>query len=255
MDNDRPTALVTGAGKRLGRTIALALAEDGFDLALHYNASRGDAEALAGDIEALGRRTLLVQGDLGDPSTAQPIVEQALELNGHLTTLVNSASYYDSDSLASMTLASWETLVTVNLTSQVFMMQAFARQPDRPKGASIINMLDQQITTPSPQFFSYFTAKIGLEGATRLAAFELAPNIRVNAVAPGLVLPSFGQTEAEFEARQTVMPLGKGLGANDIIDAIRYLTRAAHVTGQVLFVDSGQRLMGLANSDLRPRPR
>ena len=246
------TALVTGAGKRLGRAIALAFAEEGYDLALHYNSSRQDAENVGAEVEVLGRKSVLVEGDLGDPSNAQGIVEAALALNGSLSLLVNSASYYDSDSLKTMTLESWRKLITVNLASQVFMMQAFSRQPEVPDGASIVNMLDQQITTPSPAFFSYFTAKIGLEGATRLAAFELAPRIRVNGVAPGLVLPSWGQTQDEFEKRQAVMPLGVGLGAADIVGAIRYLASAPHVTGQVLFVDSGQRLMGMANSDLHP---
>jgi NAD(P)-dependent dehydrogenase (short-subunit alcohol dehydrogenase family) len=250
--SEQKTALVTGAGKRLGRAITLALAEDGYDLALHYNTSRQEAEEVSGDVEALGGKTVLVGGDLSDPSNADVIVSEALGLNGSLSLLVNSASYYDSDMLKTMTLESWQKLINVNLASQVFMMQAFARQPNVPKGASIVNMLDQQITTPSPQFFSYFTAKIGLEGATRLAAFELAPAIRVNGVAPGLVLPSWGQTQAEFEERQALMPMGVGLGADDIVGAIRYLASAPQVTGQVLFADSGQRLIGMGNSDLRP---
>lgn len=249
--NER-TALVTGAGKRLGRAIAMAFAADGYDLALHYNTSRREAEGVSDAVKELGRKAVVVGGDLSDPSAAEAIIDQALALNGSLALLVNSASYYDADTLKTMTLESWQKLINVNLASQVFMMRAFARQPNVPKGASIVNMLDQQITTPSPQFFSYFTAKIGLEGATRLAAFELAPAIRVNGVAPGLVLPSWGQTQAEFEARQALMPMGVGLGADDIVGAIRYLANAPQVTGQILFADSGQRLIGMGNSDLRP---
>jgi NAD(P)-dependent dehydrogenase (short-subunit alcohol dehydrogenase family) len=244
------TALVTGAGKRLGKAIALALAEDGYDLTLHYNSSRGETEAVAEEVEALGRRAALAGGDLAETAAPAAIVEQALALNGSLDLLVNSASYYDSDSLLSMTPESFAKLTGVNLRAQVFLMQAFARQPSVPAGASIVNLLDQQITAPSPEFFSYFTAKIGLEGATRLAAFELAPTIRVNGIGPGLTLPSWGQTEAEFAARQALMPLGAGLGAADIVQAVRYLAAARHVTGQVLFVDSGQRLMGTGNSAL-----
>jgi len=252
-DNQTRTALVTGAGKRLGRAIALSLAEDGYDVALHYNTSRQETEAVRGDVEALGRKAILVEGDLGDPSKAKAIVQQALTLSGSLSLLINSASYYDSDTLRTLTMASWQKLINVNLAAQVFMMQAFAQQPSIPQGASVVNMLDQQITTPSPQFFSYFTAKIGLEGATRLAAFELAPAIRVNGIAPGLVLPSWGQSQDEFETRQAMMPLGVGLGADDIVGAIRYFATASHVTGQVLFTDSGQRLIGIGNSDLIPR--
>jgi len=122
-------------------------------------------------------------------------------------------------------------------------MQAFALQNDLPGGASIVNMLDQQMSAPSPRYFSYSIAKIGLEGATRLAAFELAPKIRVNGIAPGLVLRS---------GRQTDMPLGEGLGTDDIIHALRYLVNAPHVTGEVLLVDSGQDLIGPGNSRLAP---
>jgi NAD(P)-dependent dehydrogenase (short-subunit alcohol dehydrogenase family) len=149
-----------------------------------------------------------------------------------------------------MTLESWRHFTDVNLTSQVFLMKAFAAQPDLPTGASIINMLDQQMTAPSPLFFSYAVAKIGLEGATKLAAFELAPEIRVNGIAPGLVLRSGDQTEATFLDFQRQMPLGAGLGADDIIRAVRYLVASPHVTGEVMLVDSGQRLIGPGNSRL-----
>jgi NAD(P)-dependent dehydrogenase (short-subunit alcohol dehydrogenase family) len=115
-------------------------------------------------------------------------------------------------------------------------------------------MLDQQLNAPSPSFFSYAVAKIGLEGVTRLAAFDLAPRIRVNGIAPGLVLRSGAQTKATFRDFQRRMPLGEGLGTDDIVRAVRYLVASLHVTGEIMLVDSGQRLIGPGNSRLTPNP-
>lgn len=253
-DAPAKTALVTGAGQRLGRAIALALADDGFAVAVHYNSSRGPAEAVVAEIEAAGGRGAALSLDLGDPSAAGGLVDAAVSALGPLSVLVNSASLYDSDFLRTVTPDSWRRLTDVNLAAPVMLMQAFARQFDAAglsRGA-IVNMIDVQILTPSPQFFSYFCAKSGLEMATRLAAFELAPKIRVNGVAPGLVLPSWGQSPAEFADRQALTPLGAGLGASDIVGAVRYLASADQVTGQMICVDGGQRLMGFGNADVKP---
>ena len=246
------TALVTGSAKRLGRAIALALAEDGFDLALHYNRSENDAASLAAEIESMGRRAITIAGDLAIPDQAPSIVEAARRTLGPTSLLVNNASLFEQDSLETLTVESWRRLTDLNLTAQVFLMQAFAAQPDLPEGASIINMLDQQMSAPNPTFFSYAVAKIGLEGATRLAAFELAPRVRVNGIAPGMVLPSWLQSEEKHKARQRMMPLGEGLGPGDIVRAVRYLVAAPHVTGEVMQVASGQNLIGPGNSRLIP---
>ncbi|MEM7021470.1 MAG: SDR family NAD(P)-dependent oxidoreductase [Pseudomonadota bacterium] len=244
-------ALVTGAGRRIGRTIALRLAEDGWNVAVHCYGSVEEAHRVVKEIEAKGRSAVVLQADLLDPAVGGSLVEAACKRLGPLSLLVNSASFYGSDSLATLTPESWRRLLDINLTGQVFMMQAFARQRPLPEGASIVNLLDQQMNAPSPAYFSYFVAKFGLAGATKLAALELAPAVRVNGVAPGLTLPSAGQTEDEFRARQGIMPLGAGLGAGDVADAVSYLAKAWHVTGEVIHVDSGQRLMGMGNSELR----
>lgn len=246
------TALVTGSARRLGRAIALALATDGFDLALHYNTSSAEAADLAAEIRSMGQRAATVGADLADPAGMADVIDQASQAIGPLSLLINSASLFEKDSLTTMTLESWRHLTDVNLTSQVFLMQAFAAQSELPEGASIVNMLDQQISAPPPAFFSYSIAKIGFEGATRLAAFELAPHVRVNGIAPGLVLRSGSQTDATFEAYQRKMPLGEGLGADDIVRAVRYLVASPHVTGEIMTVDSGQSLIGPGNSSLGP---
>jgi len=146
-----PTALVTGSAKRLGRAIASCLAEDGFDVALHYNRSADEVETLKQDIKAMGRRVTTVAGDLADPKNAPSIIEAARGALGPLSLLVNNASLFERDDLVSLTPESWRRLTDINLSSQVFLMQAFATQPDLPAGASIINMLDQQMSAPSPK--------------------------------------------------------------------------------------------------------
>lgn len=247
-----PIALITGAGRRIGRAIALGLAKDGWDIALHHNTSKDEVNAVRAEIEAMGQRAATIAGDLATPEHAPSIIEVARQALGPLSLLVNNASVLDRDRLADMTMESWRRLVDINLTSQVFLMQAFADQRDLPKGASIINMLDQQMSAPSPRFFSYSVAKIGLEGATRLAAFELAPSIRVNGIAPGPVLSSWMQADDAHRKRQKLMPLGEGLCPDDIVHAVRYLVSARHVTGDILLVDSGQQLIGPGNSKLLP---
>ena len=208
---------------------------------------------LAAEVEASGQRAVVLSADLAEPAGMAALVDLARDAIGPLSLLVNNASLFAKDSLGNMTPAGWCQLIDVNLTSQVFLMQAFAAQRDLPADASIINMLDQQMSAPSPKFFSYAVAKIGLEGATKLAAFELAPHVRVNGIAPGFVLRSGNQTDATFLERQRQMPLREGLGTEDIVGAARYLIASSHVTGEVMLVDSGQRLIGAGNSHLRLR--
>ena len=240
-------ALVTGAGARLGKALALAFAADGYAVAVHYNASKAPAEAVVQEIEAKGGRAVALQQDLNDVANAGALVDRAIDRLGPLSLLVNSASYFAPDRLANLNLESWRALTDVNGAAPVMLMQAFAKQADLPERASILNMLDVQTPQPNPAFFSYFCGKAILEMATRLAALELAPRVRVNGIAPGLVLRSGDQTDASFARRQEETPLGGGLGAQDIVEAARYLVAAGHVTGHVLAVDSGQALYGFGN--------
>lgn len=243
-------ALVTGAGKRVGRAIALGLARTGRAIALHYNSSSAGAAAAAEEIRAAGGRAEIFSHDLTDPAGAGDLIDQARAKLGPVEVLVNSASLFEEDSLASLTLESWRKLTDVNVAAPVFLMQAFAAQDPAPVGGAVVNILDTQLTSASPVRFSYFCGKFALEGATKLAAMELADHkIRVNAVAPGLVLPS-GQTQEEYDARQDLTPLGRGLGPEDIVSAVLYLVDARQVTGHVLVVDAGQRLMGFGNSPI-----
>ncbi len=244
-------ALVTGSGKRLGKAIAAGLADRGYALALHYNSSAGGARDLYEDIRAAGGEAVLLQKDLSDPEIAgELIVEAEGVLGGPVNVLVNSASAFNTDSLSDLTIESWQFLMNVNAAAPVFLMQAFADQDPAPEGGVIINMLDTQMLSASPERFSYFCGKFALEGATRLAAFELGPKgIRVNAIAPGLILPS-DQTQENFDARQQMTPLGPGLGPEDVVAAVHYLIDAKQITGHTIVVDGGQRLMGFGNSPI-----
>lgn len=247
----RKIALVTGAGKRLGRAIAQGLAERGYAMGLHYNSSADGAQELCDEIGAAGGKAAVLQKDLSRPELAGELIAEAADaLGGPVSVLINSASAFDTDSLHDLTLESWQLLMNVNAAAPVFLMQAFAGQEPLPEGGAIVNILDTQMQSASPERFSYFCGKFALDGATRLAAFELAPKgITVNAVAPGLVLPS-DQTQEEFETRQDMTPRGAGLGPEDIVAAVQYLVSAPQVTGHTLVVDAGQRLMGLGNSPI-----
>ena len=244
-------ALVTGAGKRLGWAIAQALAEQGYALGLHYNSSSAGAERLCAGIHAAGGHAALVQKDLSQPETAGELIAQtAAALGGPVSVLINSAAAFQMDNLRDLTPETWQYLINVNAAAPVFLMQAFANQNPAPTDGAIINLLDTQLTSASPERFSYFCGKFALEGATRLAAYDLGPQgIRVNAIAPGLVLPS-DQSQQNFDDRQALTPLDAGLGPADIVQAVQYLIAARQVTGHTLVVDAGQQLMGFGNAPI-----
>lgn len=243
------TALVTGGGLRIGKGVARTLAEAGYAVAIHYNTSEDSAAALAGEITAAGGRAAILGQDLADISGAQTLVSRAAQLmRAPISLLVNSASLYLAECLDDLTPEQWRLMTDVNAAAPIFLMQALARQA--PSGSAVINMLDTQLAAPSSRTFSYFCAKAALETATKLAALEFAPSIRVNGIAPGLVLPSGDQTEQTFAERQSLNPLGEGLGADDIAAAVLYLASARHVTGEIIKVDSGQHLVGFSNADL-----
>jgi NAD(P)-dependent dehydrogenase (short-subunit alcohol dehydrogenase family) len=248
---DQKIALVTGAGKRLGKALAESLAAEGFAIGLHYNSSVDGAEELHDRIRAEGGQSVLLQKDLSQPETAGTLIsDAAAALGGPVSVLINSASAFNTDCLSDLTLDSWQFLMNVNAAAPVFLMQAFAQQDPLPDGGLIVNMLDTQMMSASPERFSYFCGKFALDGATRLAAYDLGKKgIRVNAIAPGLILPS-DQTQENFDARQKLTPLGPGLGPEDIVGALRYFLSASQVTGHTIVVDAGQRLMGFGNSPI-----
>lgn len=235
----RGVALVTGGARRIGRTICLTLAKAGFDVAIHHHASGDEAQSLADEIAALGRRACLLQADLTDESRVRGLVPAAAAALGPVSVLVNNASVFEDDRIGGLTRESWDTHIETNLRAPLVLAETFAAQTTQ---GVIINLLDQKVLKPDPRFFSYSLSRNGLWWATQTLAQALAPGIRVNGVGPGPTLPSIHQTPEEFaaEARGTLLETPGSPEA--VADAVLWLIDARMVTGQMIAVDGGQHL-------------
>lgn len=235
-------ALVTGGARRIGAAICGALARAGYGIAIHARDSAAAAHDLANTIIAKGGRATVVEADLADHAQAKDLIAAARAALGPLTLLVNSASLFERDEIGALDHALWERQFAVNLAAPVFLTEAFAAQiPDGPDCA-VINLTDQRVLNPTAHFVSYTLSKCALHVATRTLALALAPNIRVNAVAPGPTLPSPRQSEQTFARQAASVPLGHGPSPEEIAEAVLYLAQARSVTGQTLVVDGGQHL-------------
>jgi NAD(P)-dependent dehydrogenase (short-subunit alcohol dehydrogenase family) len=243
-------SLITGGGRRIGAAIALALARAGYAVALHARESRMEAEALASNIVVQGGRARVVLGDLGDTAALPRIVAAACAF-GPLTLLVNNASEFAEDEIATLERADFDRTMAINLAAPLFLAQAFAAQVPESVDCSIVNILDQRVFKPTPLFLSYTLSKSALATATTTLAQALAPNIRVNGVAPGPTLPSPRQSADMFAAQAKALPLQRGPTPEDIAAAVVYLAGARSVTGTVIAVDGGQHLSWrTADSDI-----
>jgi NAD(P)-dependent dehydrogenase (short-subunit alcohol dehydrogenase family) len=234
-------ALITGAGRRIGRAIALSVSRAGYAVVLHANRSPAEAEKLTTEIEGRGGRAVVVLADLAEPEAVHGLIPSAAAF-GPLTLLVNSAAVFEPDEIASLNRARFERSMAINLAAPLFLAQAFARQAPAGGEASIVNLIDQRVFKPTPKFFSYTLSKSALYAATATLAQALAPTLRVNAVAPGPTLPSPRQTDAQFTAQAAALPLKRGPSPEDIAAAVVYLAQARSVTGVTIAVDGGQHL-------------
>ncbi len=245
-------ALVTGAARRLGRFMALYLAKQGHDVAVHYHGSSGEADAVAAEIRQMGRRAVALQADLTQEAGMQALVPAAAHaLDGPLNVLVNNASIFENDTIATGTRESWDRHLESNLRAPVVLTQAFAEQAPRAirdrhgeqlSQALVVNMLDQRVRKLTPAFMSYTVAKMGLWAFTQTAARGLAPHVRVNAIGPGPTLIGDRQTEDHFARQRAACLLERGANPEDITGALGYFLDAPGVTGQLLCVDGGQHL-------------
>ena len=238
----RGAALVTGAGRRIGRALALEAARAGFDVAVHYRTAREEAQAVADEIAALGQRAVLLDAELTDEDQTAGLVARAQAALGPVTLLINSASTFEDDRLATATRASWDAHLDANLRAPVVLAQAFAAALPAEAEGQIVNIVDQRVLRPNPQFFSYSLSKAGLWWVTQTLAQDLAPRIRVNAIGPGPTLASVHQAPGEFEAEAAGTLLQRHASPGDIAAALRYLIDARAVTGQMIAVDAGQHL-------------
>ena len=240
-------ALVTGAGKRLGRAIALALAQDGWDIGVHCRDSVAEAKQTVTDIQALGRRAVLLQADLDDAAQCQTLVARLADALGPVSGLVNSASRFEYDDIRSFTPESLQQHLVPNLMAPLLLAQSLASQlPAAPVQGVIVNLLDQKLFNLNPDFLSYTLSKAALSAATTMLAQALAPRMRVVGVAPGLTLPSYLQDETAFaHAHRTLSPLGASSTARDVADTVVFAMKTRSITGTTLLVDGGQHLLGL----------
>lgn len=236
-------ALVTGAAKRLGRAIALDLAGAGWNVAIHYNGSKADAQSAADAAREMGVKAEILQADLSREAETATLVSRAAAAIGPLTALVNSASLFENDDWQSATRKSWDDHIEVNLRAPLVLSQLFAKQLPANAQGNIINLIDQRVLKPTPQFLSYSVSKAGLYWLTTTLAQGMGPNIRVNAVGPGPTLKNPRQSDADFEGQRDATILKRGADPADICAAVRYLLDAPAVTGQMIAVDGGQHLI------------
>jgi len=242
-ENHPKRALITGAARRVGAALAKGLAQDGFAIAIHYNSSREDAEAVKAEIEANGGTAVCLQADLGVESEVTPLLAAAQDaLGGPLGLLINNASLFEHDEALTATRASWDAHMEANLRAPFVLAQDFAKA--LPEGADglIVNLLDQRIWKLTPQFMSYTLSKTGLWTLTQTLAQGLAPAIRVNAIGPGPTLRNARQSEEHFQKQLDGVPLKRGPELDELVNAVRFMLHARSMTGQMIALDGGQHL-------------
>ena len=248
-DNPPATVLVTGAGHRLGRTIALDLARAGWQVGVHYHTASAEAESLVATIEGLGGNALALQANLARQEELVALVQACAERLGTPVCLINNAARFERDSIFTLDAAGWQAHLDLNLRAPVFLTQAFARTLPEDALGHVINIVDQRVWRLTPDYFSYTIAKSALWTATQTLAQALAPRIRVNAIAPGPVLPSRHQSPADFEREWRISPLQRAVAPEEVSAAIRFLLASPSVTGQLIALDSGQHLAWDRGSD------
>jgi NAD(P)-dependent dehydrogenase (short-subunit alcohol dehydrogenase family) len=253
MSATKGAALVTGAAKRIGRAIALALADDGYDIAVHYGASRAEADAVARAIVAKGRRAVPLAADLRREAETQDLLGAAAAALGPVTCLVNNASLFERDEALTVTRESWDAHLETNLRAPFVLMQEFARLLPAETGGAIVNILDERVWNLTPHFVSYTLSKAGLWTLTQAMAMGLAPRIRVNAIGPGPTLPSPRQSAEQFARQQAGVPLKRGATPEEIATAVRFILASGAMTGQMIALDGGQHL-GWAQPGAAPQP-
>ena len=247
-----PVALVTGAGARLGQAMSAYLAGRGYDVAVHYSSSARGAQETVEMVETAGARGVALQADLLDEDATQGLFPAALKaLGGPITCLINNASIFEPDAMATATRESWNRHLESNLRAPFVLTQAMSAQglaagsddADEPISTGlIVNMVDQRVLKLTPEFMTYTIAKMGLWAMTQTTARALAPSIRVNAIGPGPTLQGSRQSSEHFAAQRAATILGRGANPSDITAALGYFLDSPAITGQLLCVDGGQHL-------------
>ncbi len=235
-------ALVTGGARRLGGAIVSALADAGFDAAIHCRSSGAEAEALAVQVRAQGVRATVLAADLGDEAAVQDLLPAAAAALGPIGVLINNASAFERDEWDDATRDSWDMHMEPNLRAPFVLMQAMARAlPEAAQGV-VVNLIDQRVWSLTPHFVSYTVSKAALWALTQQMALALAPRIRVNAIGPGPTLPSPRQTQAQFARQCASVPLRHGTNPAEVASAVIAILSLPAMTGQMIALDGGQHL-------------
>ncbi len=236
------TALVTGGARRIGRAITESLATDGFAVVIHCHGSRAEADSVASEIRDRGGRAAVVVADLSAEADVETLLPRASTAFGAIGLLVNNASVFERDDVASTTRASWDRHMEPNLRAPFVLSQSFARQLPPDAEGLIVNLIDERVWNLTPHFVSYTISKAALWTLTQTLALALAPRIRVCAIGPGPTLPSSRQTAAQFARQAAGVPLQRPAELAEFAAAMRFLIAARSFTGQMLALDGGQHL-------------
>jgi NAD(P)-dependent dehydrogenase (short-subunit alcohol dehydrogenase family) len=238
----RKVALVTGGAVRIGRAVTRALAAAGYDIAIHMRSGRAACEEALAEVAAAGGRGIVLYAELSDPADVARLIPEAAAALGPVGLLVNNASEFHPDAVGTLDVARWDRHLAVNLRAPVFLAEGLANALPAGMAGAVVNIVDQRVLKPTPNYLSYAVAKSALWSATRMLAQGLAPRVRVNAVAPGPTLRSVNQSRDDFVRQSAAVALGRGPTPEEIAEAVVYLAGAASVTGQMLAVDGGQHL-------------
>ena len=233
--------IITGAATRIGAAIAEKLSGHSVEIAIHFNKSKSKAEILKKKLQRLGTKVHLVKADLSIEKDIYKLVKTLKSKMRYFDCLVNNASLFENDKLENFNSKSWEKHITTNLKAPALLSKEFSKNT-RGKKNNIINIIDQRIFKLTPYFFSYTISKTGLYTLTKTSAMSLAPNIRVNGIAPGPTIKNKRQSDTHFKKQYFATPLKKQVNVNEICNAVDFFIKNASITGQVLAIDSGQSL-------------
>jgi len=233
--------IITGAATRMGAAIAKKLSGPGVEMIIHYNTSRTEAEKLKKELIKNKTKVYLVKGNLAKEQDLKKIIKFSKDKLKYFDCLINNASLFENDNLKNFTSKSWGNHINVNLKAPAYLTKEFAKNT-RGKNNNIINIIDQRVFKLTPFFFSYTLSKTGLYTLTKTSAMELAPNVRVNGIAPGPTIKNKRQTDNHFKKQYLATPLKRQVNVKDICSAVDFFIKNSSITGQVIAIDSGQSL-------------
>ncbi len=239
------TVLVTGGSRRIGREICLRLSTEGFPIAIHYRNSQREADLLVEEIESNGGKACALNCDLNDIDSVKGLIPKATESLGAVAGIVNNASYFAFDRIESLSEGGWLEHMRVNAFAPLILIGELSKSST--EGSWVVNVLDFKVESPNADYLSYTSSRFAMYGLTSALAIDLAPRIRVNSVAPGHVLTSDVLDEDSLKLIQSQSPLGFGPTANDVAESIAFLATSPSITGQTIFVDSGERFRQMSH--------